>query len=71
MTLRGASVLLLKLAFIAATSGLILLLTFYLSVRSMIFGNEVQVPDLAGETVESSHQLLRSASIPWFPPDRW
>ena len=63
MTLRGASLLLLKLAFIAATSGLILLLTFYLSVRSRIFGNEVQVPDLAGETVESSSILLSQASL--------
>jgi serine/threonine-protein kinase len=63
MTLRGASLMVLKLAFIAATSGLILLLTFYLSVRSMIFGNEVQVPDLRGETVEDARALLSGADL--------
>ncbi|MFQ5767470.1 MAG: PASTA domain-containing protein [Acidobacteriota bacterium] len=63
MTLRGASLLVLKVAAIAASSALLLLISFYLSVRVLIFGNEITVPDLRDRTTEESRQLLEREGL--------
>ncbi len=63
MKLRGAILLGLKIAFVAATSGLVLLLSFYLSVRSLIFGNEVKVPDLSRTPVAEARGRLEAAGL--------
>jgi len=61
--LRGPLFLTVKILFILGTSGLVALLTFYLSVRALIFGNEVNVPDLRNQEVVASRQVLTEVGL--------
>ncbi|MFQ5670443.1 MAG: PASTA domain-containing protein [Acidobacteriota bacterium] len=63
MTLRGASLTILKLLAIGVSSMAIMALAFYFSVRSIIFGNVVQVPDLHGETLEGARARLQAVNL--------
>ena len=63
MTLRQASFLALKIGAIAASSGLILALSFYISIRMVIFGNAIDVPDLRGRTAEQTGELLSGGGL--------
>jgi serine/threonine-protein kinase len=61
--LRGPLALILKVMFVGGTSGLVALLAFYISVRAMIFGNEVSVPDLRNQEVVASRQVLTAVDL--------
>jgi beta-lactam-binding protein with PASTA domain len=61
--LRGPLFLVIKVLLVVGTSGLVALLAFYISVRAMIFGNEVSVPDLRNQEVIASRLLLTEAGL--------
>ncbi|MCZ6600543.1 MAG: PASTA domain-containing protein, partial [Acidobacteria bacterium] len=63
MNMRRLTIPVVKVLFIAGTAGLVSLLTFYISVRSLIFGNEVKVPDLHGHDVVASRRVLTASSL--------
>ena len=63
MKLRGASLVLLKIGVIGVSSGLILGLSFYVSIRMVIFGNEVSVPDLTGHTLDQSVAIIEGTGL--------
>lgn len=63
MKLRRIIVPAVKILLIAGTAGLVSLLTFYISVRSLVFGNEVKVPDLHGHDVVASRRVLTASGL--------
>lgn len=63
MTLRSASLVLLKIWAIAASSGFLFLLSIYITIRVVISSNEVTVPDLTGQTLERSRAVLETAGL--------
>ncbi|MCZ6650283.1 MAG: PASTA domain-containing protein [Acidobacteria bacterium] len=63
MNMRRLTIPVVKVLFIAGTAGLVSLLTFYISVRSLIFGNEVKVPDLHGHDVVASRRVLTASGL--------
>ncbi len=63
MNLRRFTIPAVKLLLIAGTAGLVSLLTFYISIHTLIFGNEVKVPDLRGKDVVASRQVLTASSL--------
>ena len=63
MKLRGISLVLLKIGAIGASSGLILAVTFYISIRMVILGNEARVPDVTGQTLLASTAAIETAGL--------
>jgi serine/threonine-protein kinase len=63
MPLRGASLLAVRILAIAVSSAVVLALSFYLSIRVLILGGEVTVPDLTGRMVGESSALLGEAGL--------
>ena len=63
MKMRRLTLLAVKIFLVLATSGMVALFAFYFSVRSLIFGNEVTVPNLSGHDVTASRTLLEAAGL--------
>ncbi|MFQ5719939.1 MAG: PASTA domain-containing protein [Acidobacteriota bacterium] len=63
MKLKRVSVFAAKIGAIGATSLLLLVLSFYVSMRLVITGNDVTVPDLVGHTLEDSTRVAGGASL--------
>jgi beta-lactam-binding protein with PASTA domain len=61
--LRAPLALAIKVMLVLGTSGLVALLAFYISIRAMIFGNEVTVPDLTNQEVVASRLVLTEVGL--------
>jgi len=63
MTVRSTLILAAKIGAVLASSALIMVLTVYFSIKSMIFGNEITVPDLVGHTVPEATAALQPLGL--------
>ena len=63
MNLRPRLILAAKIGAVVASAGLVFGVTFYMSIRSMIFGNEITVPDLVGRSVPEATAVLQPLGL--------
>lgn len=63
MSLRSKLVFTAKVGLVVASSMVVLGVTFYMSVRTIIFGTEMTVPDLVGKTVQQATSIVQPMGL--------